>query len=651
MTAIHRLAGSRAVAPALERAAAAALTLLAVAFALESTRPLAALGPLVLTNVEALLFLTIGLWAAACLAARRRPAIPRTVALPAVAWLAALALSALFAPAHRLDAAKFTGRMAGALLIAWAAYDLSSSAPRRATLTRALAAGGLLVGLLGLAEATRLPAVTQFLSAFKEAPTAVGEVLRVSSTLPYATIASMVLELTVPLLLAWVITVERRLTRALLAAGLLVTLAAQALTLTRGGLLALLAALATMAAWAGWRHQRALLTGSLAAGAALLACWAMILIWNPVARYRLVSETEQRWYQAAYQAPPRLAVEANETLRVPVTLTNTGARTWHAQGDHAFALGYHLYRPDGTLVTFDGGRVALPYDVPPGATVEVLAPVTAPAAGGAYVIEWDVLQEGITWFAWEGAPAGRTQLAVAATSAAPSGALPLPGAPAPPPPAALTAGEEGRLWLWQVAARMFAESPLLGVGPDNFRWLHAAHAGVEQADTRVHANNLYVEWLVDTGIVGFAAFAWLTLALARTAALSVQIHPWRRRHSTHNNLSLRASAASEAIPTYDHGRDCFGTQRVPQTTGPRNDTFLVASASEQINLIAVVAALVAWYTHGALDFFYEFTPTYVAFALLCGLLLAHAVPRANPVAEAANPLCHQGGTPCALDST
>jgi len=573
----------------LERLAFAAMTVLAATLPLEYVRPLVILRGLVLTNVETLLLLTLVLWAAARVAARRRPQVPGSVALPALAWLAVLIVSALLAPAHRQDAARFVARMIAAVLAAWAAYDLAQATGRRVTLLRALALGGLVVGLLGLAEATGTPAVMDLLAGFKEGPTMVGDVLRVSSTLAYATIASMVLELCVPLLLAWTLTARRGRGRLLPGAGLLAVLAAQVLTLTRGGLIALVAALGWMAAWAAWRRRRAVLVGSLATGAAFLALWGVVLIANPVARYRLVSETERGWYQAGYQVPESLTLDAGTATYVPVTATNTGVRTWQAGTDQGYALGYHLLTSDGTVIDFDGGHIALPHDVPPGGSVQVQALVTAPAVDGEYLVEWDMLQEGVTWFSWEGSAPVRTRLTV--TNGVAGGAvLPDPSEAATAGArreGELTAGEQGRLWLWSVAAGMFVERPLLGVGPDNFRWLHGTFAGAEGADRRIHANNLYIEWLVDTGLLGLAAFLWLTWRLARGAYAGL-------------------------------------------ARGPR-------AADHAIWQLAITASLVTWFAHGVLDFFYEFTPTYLAFALLCGLALVRS------------PLAHEEGRPCESD--
>jgi putative inorganic carbon (hco3(-)) transporter len=67
------------------------------------------------------------------------------------------------------------------------------------------------------------------------------------------------------------------------------------------------------------------------------------------------------------------------------------------------------------------------------------------------------------------------------------------------------------------AVRMWADHPLLGVGPDNFEGHYLAYSqviGIDQRPQQRGAHNLYLESLAETGVVGAIAFLgviWLAL--------------------------------------------------------------------------------------------------------------------------------------------
>ena len=91
-----------------------------------------------------------------------------------------------------------------------------------------------------------------------------------------------------------------------------------------------------------------------------------------------------------------------------LVLRNEGSATWPADG--SFALSYHWLDGDGETVVWDGLRTALPKVVLPGGEVEFTARVQAPAQGGRYSLEWDMVHEGVAWFSRSGDqpwPSGR----------------------------------------------------------------------------------------------------------------------------------------------------------------------------------------------------------------------------------------------------
>ena len=63
---------------------------------------------------------------------------------------------------------------------------------------------------------------------------------------------------------------------------------------------------------------------------------------------------------------------------------------------------------------------------------------------------------------------------------------------------------ESRLALWGAAGAMFLQHPVLGVGFGNYKFL--MHNYIPGLTDDLDAHNLYLQWLAETGIVGFAAF-------------------------------------------------------------------------------------------------------------------------------------------------
>jgi len=62
----------------------------------------------------------------------------------------------------------------------------------------------------------------------------------------------------------------------------------------------------------------------------------------------------------------------------------------------------HWLDPAGRPVTNDDGRGALPADLRPGGEAEITFAVNAPRRPGDYLLEIDMLQEGVSWFALKG---------------------------------------------------------------------------------------------------------------------------------------------------------------------------------------------------------------------------------------------------------
>jgi hypothetical protein len=514
--------------------------------------------------LRVVLWSTIGLGLACAAVSRIGP--PRFVTFPFALWLAVLTLSALLAPTHRDQALSTLVRPLSGALLAWAVYACTAASSRLHAVCTALALGGATIAILGLA-ALWLPAVGDSLAALHDTAVPVADVPRLAAALSHPNVAAIVLELTLPLLLALALAAPRW--RLLSGSLVLAQLAALILTFSRAGILAGSLALALFAALAARRGRRQVLAP--VGVAALVGPIGLALAGGvlPQVERRLVAEMQRDGYQATYAAPVTVAAAPEQVLDVPVRVTNASSSEWSALDDSRVALGYHLLHTDGTPIAFDGPATLLPTDVPPNSSLDVIARVHAPPVAGAYLVEWDALREGVAWFSWRGSPTVAMNLLVVPSP---------PRAVALPTDAPVVLPRPSRVQYWTAALGMLRDEPLLGVGPDNFRVRFDEYSGMDEAHVGTHAHSLYLESLADTGVLGFAAFAGVLLCLGR-ACIRALGEPFEA------NWLLRA---------------------------------------------ALVASLAAWLVHGVLDDFERFWPAHVAFWIVVGLLV-RASQRAHRV--------------------
>ncbi len=111
-------------------------------------------------------------------------------------------------------------------------------------------------------------------------------------------------------------------------------------------------------------------------------------------------------------------VRARAGARVPVRVraTNIGNTRWlrTAADVGQVMLGTHLLDAQRRLLSLDHSRTPLPRDVEPSDTIEIEAVLAAPAAAGRYLVEIDLVAEGIAWFGSLGSPTAGFELEVEA---------------------------------------------------------------------------------------------------------------------------------------------------------------------------------------------------------------------------------------------
>lgn len=617
----------------LNRAGYAGLLLLGAALPFELTqRPLLRTHYLTLTNLKLLEYALVvlalltllpvaGAWAhhAACGVLRpgastRRTGAPedgaptsgtevgaaaaRLAWWPKVAWLAGLCLVGLLSSlgaADRLAGLKWTFDLAVAGLL-WLAMPLwlEGRAERIARLGLAVVAGAVASALIGLGEFAFGMPFAENLTLFKPKPTLAGSHLRLSGSFEYANIAAMFYELTVFLALAALLAALsaprprwRELAGFYLA--VLVLLEAILLTYSRGALLGLAVGLAA----SGWSARSNRTFSTLTSGRRRLGLLASVpalalivgtAAGGPLSTLRLNGQSDQDWYRATYVSRLPRTLRACQQLRIPMIVTNRGPLTWWAAGDDRYGLGYHWLLPSGQMAIFEGLRTPLPRDLGPGGDLTLRAALLTPTRPGPYLLVWDMVEEGVTWFSLKSGSYHAMQLTV---TRAPAGRCTGPATHYGLAPTSLPTvqSEPPRSRLWAAAMAMVRHHPLFGIGPDGFRLTYGLYAVPPQRtwDRRILANSLYMEILADLGLMGAACF--LTAGILAVLA---------------SRNALRG------------GRD-----------------------SPSPTTIGVLAAIAALLGHGLVDYSLQSHALFLLCWILCGMLVASLQREAHLASEGA----------------
>jgi hypothetical protein len=429
----------------------------------------------------------------------RRPPLPLAFLW---SYVAAQFLSAAVAPMNRGLALKFALRMTAAAVFALAVAAAPRDVLRRGIPALTLACSA--VAVLAILEGAGVAGLDPFLDRFRSGPFWIGLSRRASaaSENPNLAAAMLVYGLVPAVGLASLRRPPARLViplAALFSLGLL-------FTYSRGGLAALVAALAVLGLCLS---QRGL---ARTPAAALLTLLAVAAVFTVAARSasRLPSPPAEAPAPAARYASAEtfLSLDPGEARTVPITITNVGSRAWGAA-----VLGCSWQTAESERAMDWAATARCPVTaVPaaaPGQTVSLDAAVIAPSAEGRYLLVLDLVADGWVMSSAGVAPATFPTAVSRDPAAAPPFAYALPPG----------AWQRGRGALWRAALAMWREHPLTGIGPDNYRWAHAAYAGwpVGVQDTLVPANNVFLEAAATTGTLGLIALVGTLAATARAA--------------------------------------------------------------------------------------------------------------------------------------
>jgi hypothetical protein len=528
-----------------------------------------------LTDLELVALATTVVWVALLVVERRRPAVPRSVHVAVLVLVGVWVVSTTVAAEGNPSVYWFVLRSSIAASLLLVAAD---QVRRPVTATRLL--GWLLATMalsagLGVASwiagnATGLPGAGRLFD--------VGGIARTAGTFVHPNEAAMAWVATLVASVPLVMTSRSRVSRIAVAAVIALLAVALVLTVSRGGLLGLGAGLAVLAVGGLYVGTRAISAVAVTIGVVVIGASVVFQLGSGLPVSRLVTEGDRGLYGASYEAPRVIQAAPGSRIPVSVGLINTGEGTW-TTGDAGYALSYHWLDLEGRE---DRSRSATttPLTVPvePGEQSIVEAMVVAPPDPGRYRIAWDLRQDGTTWFSEKSVLTAVTSV-VLTPGADPQSAGSAPSYELYPELFPVPTRPE----LWEAALRMVRSEPLLGIGPGQFRLQYGGYLGWPRWNGGIHANNLYLELLANTGLIGFAAFL---------AVLGLALAPQLRR------LAAARGAGPAAL----------------------------------LNL-SLIAAITAFLAHQLVDYFFGFTPTAMLFWVLLGIGLGLALTagRAGPL--------------------
>lgn len=93
-------------------------------------------------------------------------------------------------------------------------------------------------------------------------------------------------------------------------------------------------------------------------------------------------------------------------------IVNRGRLGWRPQEPHPYSISYHILDANGAILKHDNRRYPLPQKVRPARSVEMRVALRCPLEAGRYILEFDLLREGLLWFKDRGSKTAKVDLLV-----------------------------------------------------------------------------------------------------------------------------------------------------------------------------------------------------------------------------------------------
>jgi len=118
-------------------------------------------------------------------------------------------------------------------------------------------------------------------------------------------------------------------------------------------------------------------------------------------------------YSASIRAKTdKYSVKTGDTLHIGIQLKNTGQKAWSSSAENPCLLSYHLLDDGEQIIQYDNRRFTLPQDILPGQKINFTIDAKSPLQEGEYILEFDLLREGLSWFKDYGSETQKISLTV-----------------------------------------------------------------------------------------------------------------------------------------------------------------------------------------------------------------------------------------------
>ena len=123
------------------------------------------------------------------------------------------------------------------------------------------------------------------------------------------------------------------------------------------------------------------------------------------------------------------SVMPNQILNLRIAVENSSPVPWNHHEPFSISLGNHWLAPDGTMRVRDDGRTRLPSGLLPRQKITLDLRAKAPELPGNYLLELDLVQEGVAWFKDMGSKTCLIEVSVLESARADDGRMPAANVP------------------------------------------------------------------------------------------------------------------------------------------------------------------------------------------------------------------------------